>query len=607
MATESPRIPPATIPTKTRFGKIRVTLLVVLILIFVGTVVCWFITRDAAVQLANLRRQHNLGNGQKTIVDVTPWLTAKTLAPQAKSTEEASFAREALRLSDHEVDQAFASAFRQQNVQHRPDSAEARALTQRVDELQAVVNDDQASIKKLAPDGKPAPDDADDLEILKAQLSLDNDILNDAQQQLAQATGDQRAQIQQELNAHEATMVKYDSDSQHATESANTTVRSHSTLSDRIQSWFAQSTRNKLLQQAEQQAKSDAGALSTQLKSWQSAPPATAEPVSSNDRAAKLEALHRRADQLQLLNLFNDRIQTDKQLATIYSQWSAQVELQHRLLLHLILQSLTLVVLILIAVVLGIRFIRHMLERPALDDRRSHTLRTILELSVQFVGAISILLVTFGIPKQTPTILGLTTAGLTVALQDFILAFLGWFVLMGRNGIRLGDYVEINGVAGQVAEVGLFRTTVLETGNSADEGHPTGRRVTFLNKYAINGQYFNFSTVGQWMWDEITVNVPDGDGSYAKIEQIHKVVMKETDQDAKLAEQEWERASKIHGLSQFTASAQVNLRPAASGLNMLIRYVVRAGNRFEMRNRLYQRAIEVLQGPLKPSSETAKQ
>ena len=150
--------------------------------------------------------------------------------------------------------------------------------------------------------------------------------------------------------------------------------------------------------------------------------------------------------------------------------------------------------------------------------------------------------------------MGLATAGLTVAFQDFILAFFGWFVLMGKNGIRIDDWVEINGVGGEVVDIGLFRTSLLETGNWTDKGHPTGRRVTFLNKFAISGQYFNFSTSGQWMWDEITVNIPAAENSYETIELIHKAVLKETEKDATLAEHEWQRVTKQSNLSQFSAA-----------------------------------------------------
>ena len=105
---------------------------------------------------------------------------------------------------------------------------------------------------------------------------------------------------------------------------------------------------------------------------------------------------------------------------------------------------------------------------------------------------------------------GLAGAGLTVSLKDFIVAFIGRFVLMGKNGIRVGDWVGINGVTGEVVELGLFHTVLLETGNWTESGHPTGRRMRFTNGYAVEGHYFNFSTSGQWLWDVLTVVLPRG-------------------------------------------------------------------------------------------------
>jgi small-conductance mechanosensitive channel len=89
---------------------------------------------------------------------------------------------------------------------------------------------------------------------------------------------------------------------------------------------------------------------------------------------------------------------------------------------------------------------------------------------------------------------------------------------MGKNGIRVGDWVEINGVGGEVVETGVFRTTMLETGNWTDEGHPTGRRVSLMNSFAVRGQSFNFSTTGQWMWDEIRLTILPAEDAYRTIE-----------------------------------------------------------------------------------------
>jgi small-conductance mechanosensitive channel len=138
---------------------------------------------------------------------------------------------------------------------------------------------------------------------------------------------------------------------------------------------------------------------------------------------------------------------------------------------------------------------------------------------------------------------------------------------------------------------------MLETGNWTDKGHPTGRRVRFMNSFAVTGQFFNFSTVGQWMWDEINVNLPASEGTYQTVEEIHKAVLDLTEKDVKLAEAEWKGASRQQALGQFSAAPSVNMRPAASGIDILVRYVTRASDRFETRNKLNQAVIELLHKP----------
>jgi small-conductance mechanosensitive channel len=314
------------------------------------------------------------------------------------------------------------------------------------------------------------------------------------------------------------------------------------------------------------------------------------------DKAAKLAALKDRSARSQLLAIYDDRIQSHKQLAAVYRKWSAQLLLQHRIVWHLLVQSIALIAFILICAIVLDAVARHFVDRPALDRRRAHTLRVVLKLGIQLTGVLLILLVIFGVPSQMPTILGLTTAGLTVVLQDFIIAFFGWFVLMGKGGIRIGDWVEINGVGGEVVEIGLFRTAMLETGNWTDKGHPTGRRITFLNSFAIKGQYFNFSTTSQWMWDEIRFGIPATGGVYDLIERIHKAVIEETAENTRLAEAEWKHARKS-GLSHVGAEPAVEMRPGASGIDIVVRYVTRASDRFEVRNRLYERVVGLLHKP----------
>ena len=202
----------------------------------------------------------------------------------------------------------------------------------------------------------------------------------------------------------------------------------------------------------------------------------------------------------------------------------------------------------------------------------------------------------FGMPNQTTTVLGLAGAGLTVAMKDFIVGFFGWFVLMGRNGIRVGDWVEINGVAGEVIEVGLLKTILLETGNWTDAGHPTGRRVSFVNSFAIEGHFFNFTTSGQWMWDELVLTIPSDQDPYAMIDALQKVVEKETAESGIKAEEEWAQTTTRYRVQSFSAKPAINVRPSGSGVEVSVRYITRAYERHETRKRVYAAVVELMHG-----------
>ncbi len=586
-----------------------------------------FLTRDA-MNNVSFRRGQSAG-----IVDQRPWQTAQSLAPLAVSSEEQRYAREAERLADHEVDQAFAMALRQASLDQRVLTGDALALSRKVSDLQQTVKEDQARVDSLTQGAKGANggDVADDLDFAKAQLTLDTDVLNDATDELARASGDKRGTIQQELAVHEAAMKAYDDQANSAAPTATASLRSRGTLYSRIVAWFNQRSRHALIVQAKQQADADAVTLQAQydkldaasdasstLEEGQAAsaqtanaggvqPAGDANATAPTSRADRLAALKRLASQRTIQGILNDRLQTQRQLSTIYGKWGAQVMLQHRVVLHMMFNSFAWIAFIILCAAFIGSLVRAVLDSSSMDRRRKQTLKTILMLATQLIALLLIVFVLFGTPNQVPTIIGLATAGLTVALSDFIIAFIGWFVLMGKNGIRVGDWVEINSVSGEVVEIGLFRTVLLETGNWTDKGHPTGRRVSFLNKYAIAGQYFNFSTVGQWMWDEIKVNVPASNDVQHRIELIHQAVLKEAEENANLAATEWQRVARQNGLSRLDTTPAIDMRPAASGTDIVIRYITRAGDRFDMRNRMYHAVIDLLYGSEIPADATIPQ
>src|SRR4029077_12443710 len=497
-----------------RMSRARIAIVLIMLIVLAATLAGAFLTRGVMAYLPFLQARKGSWTGAYVppgVVDQRPWQTAATLAALAQSAEERELAREAERLADHEVDQAFSQSLRQASIEKPNLSGKALALQQRVTELQETIKNDQARIVSLSAGTRPASavSNGSDLEIAKAQLGLDQNELTDSIEDLARESGDQRVKLQQELAARQAAMQQYrDSASKDDGQTAVASAEQYTTLAQQLPTWRSLRNRKQLIAQAEQLAKADVAALTADQERLKAEAAGIGGKGVGESSSERIDRLRQISAQQNILSILNDRLGAQQQLVALYERWEQQVELQQKIVIHLVLQSLALLAAICILVILAGWALQLLLERIVRDPRQRQTLKTVLNLGTQVVGLLLILLIIFGVPRQMPTILGLVTAGLTVVFQDFILAFCGWFVLMGPNGVRVRDWVEIDGVGGEVVQLGLFRTWLLETGNWNANGHPTGRRVSFLNGYAIRGKYFNFSTVGQWMWDEIKVSVP---------------------------------------------------------------------------------------------------
>jgi small-conductance mechanosensitive channel len=594
-------------------NRARMAIVLIMLMVLAVTLAGALMTRGVMSYLPFLQARTGNWTGVYVppgIVDQRPWQTAATLAALAQSSEERELARDAERLADHEIDQAFSQSLRHASLEKPNLSGKALALQQRVTELHETIKNDQTRIGSLSAGARTksvaAVSNASDLEIAKAQLGLDQNELDDSIEDLARESGDQRGKLQQELAARQAAMKQYrDSASKDDGQNAVVSAEQYKTLAQQLSTLRSLRNRRQLLEQAQQLARADVAALTADQIRLKTEVAGLGDKAIGGSSSERIERLRQISAQQNIQSILNDRVGAQQQLVALYGRWGEQVEIQRKIVVHLILQSLALIAAICMLVILAGWALQLSLEKMVHDPRQKQTLKTVLNLGTQLVGLLLILLTIFGVPQQMPTILGLATAGLTVVFQDFILAFCGWFVLMGPNGVRVRDWVEIDGVGGEVVHLGLFRTWLLETGNWTANGHPTGRRVSFLNGYAIRAKYFNFSTVGQWMWDEIKVSVPSSMDIHPLIKGIYDATVKTTEADAKMAETEWKRVTHEEGSPQFSAMPSVNVRPAGAGLDIVIRYITRAGVRVETRNHLFAMIVELMQGVSKEERNVA--
>jgi small-conductance mechanosensitive channel len=559
--------------------------------------------------------------GSVPAIDQSTLLTAQRLARYATTPEEVPLAQTAVQLADHELDLAFAGALRHLEAHPPVLSPEALAIQAGLTKAQQQLAADGDRVKHLTEALAKAADAAkpgiqDQLDLAHAQQQLDQDEVAQANDDLMRAGGNEHQRVQKMQQDHEAAAQR-----RLAAPSAEATgAGSIKGLVGKFRQWMALRRRASWLGKAEAHAResavqlaaagrqiaADLAARKEQARALpNSAPaPAAAAPAAAAPGAApaaergglSLAATTRElAAEQSRLTIRAQRISARQHLADTYQQWAAVVRGEANALLHSCLVDVAVVLAALLVLLLIDRSLERVLGRAPIDRRQIATLRSVVGVSCQIVGIVVILLVLIGLPGQLGTMIGLAGAGLTVALKDFIIGFLGWFVLMGKHGMRVGDWVEINGVSGEVVELGIFHTVLLETGNWTDAGHPTGRRVTFTNAFAIEGHYFNFSTTGQWLWDELLVMVPYDRDAHAIADAIQKEVAEATADSTRQAEAEWQRAARGRKLS-FTAQPGIAIRPApgGGGVEIAIRYVTRAAERYALRGKLYQSAVELL-------------
>lgn len=546
--------------------------------------------------------------------------TAKTLAESAWTRQERWLAREALRIADSQVDLAFATALQEAAENPPPLSPEAQAISDRLKQAQAQVDLDNAEIERLKKLQAAARTSAKDgaqrqLQVIEAQVDLEQDEVDEARRELIRAGGDPQGVLQRMKQRYEAQeqasgglqnlVPSGAQDSVEDTQSRNIVALARA--------WYSLQGKLGQLQQAEQGALAQVADLkSNQEKSDQGSAKHTARgptPSASGANTAapagatatatsvpgreKPTSPKKHAAQRKNLELIDKRIEDETQLADTYRRWSTFVQERQRQCVHLLLYCVLGILVIAFVTMIIDLWVSRSLARLAADRRQAHTLHSVAVYAIRGTGAILILLVIFGPPTQFAAVLALAGAGLTVALKDFIVAFIGWFVLMGRNGIRAGDWVEINGVSGEVLEIGPMRTILLETGDLSDAGHPTGRQVAFMNGFAVEGNYFNFSTSGQWMWDEIQFPVPTDSDPFATAEAVKQLVAVETQKNALLAADEWRKMAPRHAPEAVTGAPVVTVRPAGSGAALVVRYITRANERQDVRSRIYRAVLDL--------------
>jgi len=199
-----------------------------------------------------------------------------------------------------------------------------------------------------------------------------------------------------------------------------------------------------------------------------------------------------------------------------------------------------------------------------------------------FSGSISGLLASF-------SIIG---AGIAFALQEVIASVAGRMALTTGRFYRVGDRVQLGGIKGDVIDIGILRTTLMEIGDWVQGDLYTGRVVRVANSFVFKEPVFNYSGDFKFLWDEVRVPISYGAEHAAARAMLTRVVHEVAGDYEAGAAAEWREMLARYRVEHARVEPMVSLLLTDNWLEFTVRYVVPFDRRRTVKDRLSTRILE---------------
>lgn len=203
--------------------------------------------------------------------------------------------------------------------------------------------------------------------------------------------------------------------------------------------------------------------------------------------------------------------------------------------------------------------------------------------------------------------LGVAGAGIAFALQEVIASFAGWLAIMFGGFYKTGDRVQLGGIKGDVMDIGVLRTTIMETGQWVDGDLYNGRIVLVANSFVFKEPVYNYSGDFPFLWDEIKVPIQYG-SNYEKTKELLFKIGKEVAGDlSEKSKEKWNLLQTKYRLEDAQTEPMVSLIANDNWVEFTLRYIVNYKRRRITKTELFTKIlseIEASNGDIKFASAT---
>ena len=187
---------------------------------------------------------------------------------------------------------------------------------------------------------------------------------------------------------------------------------------------------------------------------------------------------------------------------------------------------------------------------------------------------------------------GVAGAGIAFALQEVIASAAGWVAVSFGGFYKVGDRVQLGGIKGDVIDIGMLRTTIMEMGEWVKGDAYNGRIVRVANSFVFKEPVYNYSGEFPFLWDEIMIPIKYGSDYHLAREMLERVAIEVVGEYARLAEQAWEPITRRYLIEKASVQPRVTMVANQNWIEFTLRYVVDYKARRGTKDKLFTRILE---------------
>ena len=235
------------------------------------------------------------------------------------------------------------------------------------------------------------------------------------------------------------------------------------------------------------------------------------------------------------------------------------------------------------------------IRRNIKDEKRSYNLRKTFTYVYSALLIYAISSVWLNGMQSIGTFLGLTSAGLAIALHDTIANLAGFIFIETRKPFRVGDRVEINGHQGDVIDIRLFQFSIVEVGNWVDADQSTGRIIHVPNNMVLKHPTANSHVGFEYIWNEVPILITF-ESDWKKAKQIMIDILQEkTESLSQGAQNQIRRAARKYLIVAGKLTPTVYTSVKDSGIMLTMRYLVNPRMRRGTEQKIWEEILDAFE------------